>query len=437
MRWLPLALAVACSEYALDGKNPDPEPASPDVEVSPGRVDASGHCADTDAQVEIRNAGTGTLTVSAVAVEGEGWTLAPMTLPARLGAGEATLALLTGTDGDATLVVESDDAVDPVLEIPLVATRNGPPTVSIVDPADGAVLAEGVDVALTGVVGDAEDAADALAVAWTSDATGTLSTSPAAADGTTTVDWPANARASGPQAVTLTATDTCGLSAEATLSVCQDGAYTYDALDLTAWHFEGVAAYDATNGWLQLTDAAPDRVGSAFETSAPVNGDNVEIDFLFYMGDGTGADGISLTALDTTRMTTYLGGTGCGIGYGGDAGCTAGPALPGWSIEIDSYYNGGYDPTEDDHVAFTFDGDVDGPAAWAALPEMEDTGWHRMVVRVLAPRVTVTVDGVTYIDQDVSGTFAFPAYVGFTAGTGGETNAHLIDALQVTDYACD
>jgi len=80
---------------------------------------------------------------------------------------------------------------------------------------------------------------------------------------------------------------------------------------------------------------------------------------------------------------------------------------------------------------------VDDPAAWAALPEMEDTGWHTMEVTVAAPRVTVSVDSVVYIDQDLSGTFAFPAYIGFTAGTGGQTNEHLIDALEVEGFVCE
>lgn len=85
---------------------------------------------------------------------------------------------------------------------------------------------------------------------------------------------------------------------------------------------------------------------------------------------------------------------------------------------------------------FTFDGDVDDPAAWAALPELEDTGWHTMSVVVAAPRVTVRIDEVAYLDQDLGGAFSFPAHVGFTAGTGGLTNSHLIDALQVTEHVC-
>jgi hypothetical protein len=86
---------------------------------------------------------------------------------------------------------------------------------------------------------------------------------------------------------------------------------------------------------------------------------------------------------------------------------------------------------------FTFDGDVDDPAAWAALPPMKDTGWHTMEVEVSAPHVKVSIDGTVYIDQELSGHFAFPAYVGFTAGTGGATNRHLIDSLEVTGEVCD
>ena len=91
---------------------------------------------------------------------------------------------------------------------------------------------------------------------------------------------------------------------------------------------------------------------------------------------------------------------------------------PGWSIEVDTYYND-IDPTEEDlYVAFSFDGQVETPQAWAVLPDMEDYQWHTMKVSVNAPRVKVEIDGVTYIDQDIAGHYSFPSYVGFTAGTG-------------------
>ena len=147
-----------------------------------------------------------------------------------------------------------------------------------------------------------------------------------------------------------------------------------------------------------------------------------------------GADGISLTALDVARKTTYLGGSGCGIGYGGDAPCTDGPALPGWSIEVDTYHNPGYDPTDEDHLMFTFDGDVDDPAAWIVLPEMEDNGWHTMSVRVQEPYVQVAIDGVIYLDQEYRLMILMPYW--FTAGTGDFTNRHLIKDLVVREQLC-
>ena len=103
---------------------------------------------------------------------------------------------------------------------------------------------------------------------------------------------------------------------------------------------------------------------------------------------------------------------------------------------MDTWFNDGQDPTADDHLMFTFDGDVDDPAVWVPLPEMEDNGWHTMEVEVTAPRVVVRIDEAVYIDQDLAGFYDFPAYVGFTAGTGGSTNNHWIRSLEVTEYVC-
>jgi hypothetical protein len=59
-----------------------------------------------------------------------------------------------------------------------------------------------------------------------------------------------------------------------------------------------------------------------------------------------------------------------------------------------------------------------------------------MKVDVVAPHVTVTIDGTAYIDHDLNGNFNFPGFIGFTAGTGLETNMHLIDSLEVTETIC-
>ena len=437
---LLLGLGGACSDYNLSGQDkadPGGEPGEPQLEVDPSLVDLVA-CGTESRVITLTNTGDAALEVSGLTVSGSGWEVDGPAVPFKLAPGASEPLMVTGSEGEAELVVESDDPDDPVLGIPLSAVADAAPTVAISAPSQGEVFdQDGSDVLLEGTVADDADDAVDLSVVWASDLDGLIATDPPAADGTVSAAWAAASRSDGDHLLFLEVTDSCGNVAETEVAVCQNAGYAQDELDLTDWNFEGNATWDSSNGWLQLTDTGEYEIGSAFETSTSVTGDNVEIRFAFYIGDGTGADGISLTALDLDRAVTYLGGAGCGIGYGGDADCTDGPALPGWSIEIDTHYNDGYDPTSDDHLMFTFDGDVDDPAAWVALPKMEDSGWHEMVVSVVDPRVTVSIDGVTYLDEDLAGDFAFPAYVGFTAGTGGLTNKHLIDSLQVTEYICE
>ncbi|MFN7142444.1 MAG: lectin-like domain-containing protein [Myxococcota bacterium] len=429
---LPL---LACSEYTLEGEKPDPgleenDPEYPQVQVQPRAVELGAVCGGVgESTVTVSNVGSAPLNVRGATVTGDAWVIGEVTFPATLAVGDTLAIPVSGGPGSAVLTIVTDDPAKPEIEVPLSVTADAPPTATIRSPADGEVLPGSGAATFAGTVSDDVDAPEALTVAWASDVDGVLGTGPAAATGETTVSWDPAARTAGTHLVTLTATDSCGQTAESFISVCQDQGYTADDLDLATWHFEGSARWDASNGWVELTTPTYDQSGTAFQTGSTVGADNVNIAFRFYVSGGSGADGISLTALDTTRMTGFVGSTGGGIGYAG---------LPGWSIEVDTWYNGEYgDPTQDDHVSIHFDGQPMGPAAWAALPEMEDGAWHDMEVSVLAPHVTVTIDGVTYIDTDLAGFTAFPAYVGFTGATGGSTNAHLIDALTVTRYVCD
>lgn len=431
---LSLLLLTSCSDYALKGDGPSAE-ATMDLDLSPRTVDLVA-CGVQARTVTLSSVGTAAVEVTAVELWGGGWSMDPVTVPFSLAAGESVDLVVQAADGDATLRVESSDPAEPVIEVPLSAVADAPPVAAITAPGSGAILSSGVDLELSGSVSDDVDAAELLSLSWASDVDGTISTEPAAPTGEVAATWAAG-RTAGPHVVTLAATDSCGQQAVATVEVCQDEGYTVDELDISSWHFEGVAGWSEADGWLELTPATTDVVGTAFATDETISGDAVDIAFRFSIGGGTGADGISLTVLDTTRMSTFLGGTGCGIGYGGDASCTAGPALPGWSVEVDTYWNDGQDPTDQDHVMFTFDGDVDGGEVWASLPEMEDTGWHLMEVSVTSPHVTVAIDGIVYIDTDLSGFTSFPGYVGFTAGTGGQTNQHLIDSLEVTAHTCE
>lgn len=434
--FVPLLGALACSDYALTPGEDVKGAGDPDIAADPLSFDEIV-CGVESRSVTVTNEGGEPLTLESVELGGAGWSLAEPFVAEVLSPGASTSIGLNAGPGEASLILRSDDPDEPTLTIPLAAVADAAPTLSVLSPAEGEIVAVAGDYTLTAEVIDDKDAPETLAVAWSSDLDGPLGESAADTTGRSALTW-TSPRAEGPHVLAAEVTDSCGNTAQVTLNVCQQAGYTASELDLSTWHFEGVASWvgEASTGYLELTPVATSVVGTAFQTSEEVNGGAVEIRFSFYIGDGTGADGLSLTALDTSRMTTFLGGAGCGIGYGGGSACTVGPALPGWSIELDTFYNAGYDPTSDDHIAFSFDGLVGSPSYWAVVPELEDTGWHTLEVYVSEPHVTVILDGATVMDAELTGLFNFPAYVGFTAGTGGDTNHHWIDALEVTRYVC-
>jgi hypothetical protein len=440
------ATLLACTEYGVVAKDElppgdtssEPEPLDPQMVLNAEQFEQTV-CVSGDQTLSIGNEGEGTLEIYDLILTGNGWSFDEVPIvPFEIEPAASRDFTLEATHGTANLLILSNDPTSTSKMVPLVSNPDADPVPTIASPAHETIVDVGQDLTLVAQVSDDLDTPEALVLSWVSNLDGNLFTGSPDSSGAMSWTWDSSARTEGPHQIELFATDTCGNSASTDIQICQQAGYTVDELDISSWHFEGVANWDTQNSWLELTPVQTWAVGSAFQTSQTVAGDAVSIEFLFYIGDGSGADGISLTALDTTRMTSYLGSVGCGIGYGGDHSCASDPGLPGWSIEVDTYYNSGLDPTQDDHVMFTFDGDLDDPAAWAILPEMEDTGWHTMKVDVVAPHVTVEIDGVVYIDADLNGgSFNFPAYIGFTAGTGSLSNAHLIDSLQVTETICE
>lgn len=409
------------------GEDVTPPFTEPVLVADPLAIDAGTVCSSVTTTVTLTNAGDADLVIDALSMDGEGWTIEALPLPLTLAPGASQAVELTGDGGDATLVVRSNDPGQGRLGIPLSARRDLAPSVVIVDPVPAATLPAGVTT-YTATVADDADAPEALALSWTSDIDGVLGTDPALGDGTARMNWASDTRSAGPHNVTLTAVDSCGNVATAEVSVCQQAGYVADSLDLSTWHFEGSARWDTASTWVELTSPSYNQAGTAFQTASAVSADNVNVSFSFYVSGGTGADGISVTALDVARMTGFVGSTGGGIGYLG---------MPGWSVEVDTWYNPeNNDPTPEDHISVHVDGDARNVLAWATLPEMEDGAWHTMDLSVIGVHVNARIDGVTYIDQDISAIHPFSAYVGFTAATGGSTNYHLIDALEVTEYVC-
>lgn len=440
-------LLLGCSDYRFD-KVQDVEAdgddtAAPPVGApalaatpeawTPGRV-----CGDTDADVVLGNIGDAPLTVSALAIEGEGWALsAAPSLPASIAAGDSLGVRVTGQGGPAALLVRSDDPDRPELRIPLESTVDLPPEISLSVPGEAGVFTIGTVETLEARVVD--EAAEGLEVSWSTDVDGLFELSSVDAEGRATAGWVSRDRLAGAQELTVSVTDDCGNTATDMVPVCQAEGYVADELGLDAWHFEGTAAWDGSREVVELTSLDSFAVGTAFQVAQAVAGDHIDIRFEFETGGGTGADGLSLTLLDVDRMDGFMGAPGCALGYGeAHPSCVdTGEALPGWSLEVDTYYNPTIDPSSSNHLALTFDGDLDTVAAWAELSDVEDTGWHLLEVSLDAPAVTVALDGVVLIDTELSGFVPMLAYVGFTAATGVDTNRHGIRGLEVTGDQCE
>ncbi|MFT5684174.1 MAG: hypothetical protein ACI8RZ_005115 [Myxococcota bacterium] len=392
-------------------------------------VDLGVVCGSGEASVPVANDGDAVLVLSQVSVSGGDWEL--LSAPTEIDPGTTADIQLSGSDGTGILTIQTNDPSNPTILVHLSASADQPPSVDL--DAASAIIAPGAIETLTGSVSD-DDGADSLSLSWSSDVDGVLSTDGTDSTGAVSLDWDGAIQSSDSHTVTLTATDACGNTASDDITFCQNEGYTEENIDLASWEFTGNAEWDKKNSWVELTNDSSYQRGTAFQTSQTVSSDSVSIRFLFYAGvnDSGGADGLTLTAIDTTRMTTYQGASGGSIGYGG---------LPGWTVEVDTWYNSesSYDePTTADHVSFVIDGDsTSAGEISAAIHEVEDGLWHEMEVEVDGIHVTVKIDSITYLDDDVPAIVSFPAHVGFTAATGGSTNYHLIDALNVEGFICE
>ena len=401
---------------------------APELELSALALDLGPICGPTDTALTVTNTGSAPLVVRGAAVEGAAWSTSAGGFPWTLQPGEARDVDLLATPGEGTLVLTTDVDGARRLEVPLSARADAPPTLELVGPADGAVLERGAVAALEARVFDPDTDARQLTVTWESDVDGVFAEVTPDGDGLAAARWQGVERSPGAHQLTATVTDACGATAEAAISVCQDEGYTADELDISTWTMRGTAVWDAANGWVQLTAANRNEAGTAFQTATTVSSAELDVSVRFYMSGGSGADGLTLTALDAARMRSFVGGAGGGMGYSG---------LPGWTVEVDNYFNSGTDPTREDHVSVHIDGVQRSYAAWAALPDMEDGRWHTLRVKVVGTRFQVWVDGAAAVDATVAGLREFPAYIGFTASTGGATNWHRIDSLDVAGFTCD
>ena len=414
----------ACSEVGFSGRIPDAAELAR-LRVQPESFDVPLACAGEDVLLTpvVFNDGDLPATLTEVQLPA-GWAT-PLSFPHTLFGGAHLAIPMRGPvlDGTDEIVVLTD--AEP-LSVPVAMARNQPPELAFLD-ASGTIL-DGDGDFLRAQIQDDDPPGIPLEVHLESDIDGHVATATASESGFVEWAWPSPLQTPGVHTVTATTTDRCRQSASDVIEVCQEQLVeTSEGLGLEAWDLHGAAYYDKANGWLVVAPVGPFQRGSAFRTYEEVVSDKVEISFRFWIGGGTGADGISFTVVDADRATEFLGGDGGGIGYSG---------LPGWTVEVDVWDNEPIDPTWMDHVSLHVDGIQENILAWSVLPEMEDTGWHEMTVQVTGTRVQVTIDGALYLDVDEPRITPFRGYLGFTGATGGSTHEHRIDSLLVETEAC-
>lgn len=401
---------------------------APVLHLSAAAVDLGAICATAAASIDVSNDGDAPLTLQRGEILNDGaaaWTSADLaTFPWVLAPGEQRTIQLQATPGTATLVLTHDAEGGTVLPIPLAAQADLPPMISLGDIEDDADIGGGEVRAW--IVEALDDETDPLTVTWTSSVDGLLDTTTTDGDGRARTVWSASDATPGSHRVTVTATDACGQTDSVQFSVCQDNGYAASTFDAADWVFAGSAQWDTVNGWLELTSTNANEAGGAFFLAQTFDARDIDVSMKVYLSGGTGGSGLAITALTAEGAETFVGSSGQGLGYEG---------MSGWTVELDTEYNRGIDPTSQDHVALHFNGDIDSASSYRGVADLEDGRWHDLRIRVEERTFKVTLDGEDRLEKEVRGR-GHPVYIGLTAATGTSTNRHLVDDFRIAGSVC-
>ena len=162
----------------------------------------------------------------------DGLTLCTVALPAgeaiitllardgRGGTGSAQIGLISSPPLSNDTGEDPDDTGEPPEDTGEI-TLNTSPTCSITAPADGAILRGGAEASFYGAVADAEQAAETLAIRWTSDVEGLLGSDAADSSGSAHLSTPD--LSAGSHLITLSATDSDAATCTSSIAITVDG----------------------------------------------------------------------------------------------------------------------------------------------------------------------------------------------------------------------
>ena len=130
-----------------------------------------------------------------------------------------------------TISMNVQDEIGALCSAQIFMTVGTPPMASIDEPLDGGVFAVGDTITFRGTVSDTEDNANAIAVEWNSDITGTLNSGFANSQGIS--QFTSSNLVAGVHSVSFSATDTSGLVADDLISFRIDTPPVVDSLTLS------------------------------------------------------------------------------------------------------------------------------------------------------------------------------------------------------------
>jgi len=316
---------------------------------------------------------------------------------------------------------------------------------NIEEPAADQVFETGTSIHFKGLVADSLFAPETLTVEWASNKDGVLDTTAATADGVAAFDT--DTLSPGMHLITLKITNANGQehTGWVEVGICQWASPDKFDINTTGskWQTYGDAFWDP-GGWLEMTGNVKGKKGAIFNTVDYLTPGDITLSFKILTGPnvGTGADGFALSvfrAKDIPELESWIAAAHSGGGLGYAISGNYGPVIAeAFHVEIDTWhniYNGNSefhtDPTPENHIAITLNGDPGNHVLWAAVPNIEDMQWHDITVEVVADHVKVTLDGSTIIDKTVPDFLFRGGYIGFTGTTGYYTNYHRFDELQI------
>ncbi len=244
-------------------------------------------------------------------------------------------------------------------------------------------------------------------------------------------------------ATVLAAGGVCAEFGQTSMYVCR-GEVDEDFSDLPE---EWTLFRDATwnpGGWLEMTGIETGRGGAVYNSVEVISSGLASIEFTLTTGGGIngGADGFAFTIVEVASSDQLLellsaANRGGGLGYA-VGGSHADPdfTLPGEAVtvEIDTFYNSGgnrhTDPTPQNHIAITQNGDPGDHLAWFPVPNIEDLRPHTVRMDILEEMMRITFDGTVVIEQQVNLAFK-GGYMFFSGSTGWATNYHRFDDLRI------